>query len=238
MTAVDRRLGDLATFCGIPPGTIEAILFDLDGTLVETNNRWAETLATRIEPLKRVFPRLDPVKWSRGVVMAIETPTNYAISVLERLGVGSSFFGLADRIRKSKGLATKKGSALIEGSWTLLDALEGRYKLAVVTTRARPEAQAFIRQSKFGSFFPVVVTRQDVWGIKPHPAPVRHAARQLGVPPERCVLIGDTSMDMRSARRAGAYAVGVLSGFGVREELEAAGAHLILDRAEQILEHL
>ena len=222
----------------IPSGSIDAILFDLDGTLVETSNRWAEVLADRIEPLKRLFPWVKPVKCGRGIVMAIETPTNYAISLSERLGVGSSFFGLADRIRKSKGLATKKGATLIEGSQPLLRTLEGRYKLAVVTTRARPEAEAFVRQSGFVSFFPIVVTRRDVWGIKPHPAPVRYAARQLGVPLERCVLIGDTAMDMRSARRAGAYAVGVLSGFGVREELEAAGAHLVLDRADQIVGYL
>jgi phosphoglycolate phosphatase len=238
MSVKGERPTGLSALCGARPNAFDAILFDLDGTLVETTNRWAEILASRIEPLTRVLPALDAEKSARGIVMAIETPMNYLIAFLERLGVGGSFFGLADRIRRSKGLATKKGAALIPGSQQLFDALDGRYKLGVVTTRARPEARAFVRQMDCEDLFPVVVTRQDVWGIKPHPAPIRHAARLLGVAPQRCILIGDTAMDMRAARRAGACAVGVLSGFGVREELEAGGAHLILDRAQEILEYL
>jgi len=51
-------------------------------------------------------------------------------------------------------------------------------------------------------------------------------------------MIGDTTADVRAAKRAGAYAVAVLSGFGVRGELEKAGADLVLPRAELLLEHL
>jgi HAD superfamily hydrolase (TIGR01509 family) len=217
---------------------IEAILFDLDGTLVETDNRWAKILADKLEPLKRIFPRLDNVALGRHLVMALETPANYVISMFEHLGLGSSLFGLTDRLRKSKGLATREASELVEGTRTLLDALHGRYKLAIVTTRARPEAHAFVAVQKLVDYFPVVVTREDVWRMKPHAEPVRKAAALLGVPPERCLMVGDTTMDIASARRAGAYRVAVLSGFGERRELERAGANLILDRAYELLEHL
>jgi phosphoglycolate phosphatase len=63
---------------------------------------------------------------------------------------------------------------------------------------------------------------------------VRHAAKQLGVPVERCVMVGDTTVDVKSARRAGAGAVAVLCGFGEREELERAGAHVILEHTSQL----
>jgi len=217
---------------------VQAILFDMDGTLVETHNRWAGVLAEKLAPLQRVLPRFDPRVWGRKLVMAIETPSNYAISTLEHLGIDTNLFGISDRIRRSKGLATRKRSQLIEGSEELLIALKGRYKLAVVTTRARPEALAFVEQSGFARFFDMIVTRQDGWWMKPHPGPVRRAAALLGTTPRQCVMVGDTTMDIRSARRAGAFAVGVLSGFGEREELERAGAHLILDRAEQLLDYL
>jgi phosphoglycolate phosphatase-like HAD superfamily hydrolase len=169
--------------------------------------------------------------------MASETPTNYFMSLLEHLGLGSSFFGLADLLRRSKGLATRQDSELVEGSGALLEVLEGHYGLAVVTTRARPEAYAFIQHAGIERFFPVVITRQDVLRMKPHPEPVRKAAALLGVNPEECLMIGDTVPDMRAARRAGAIAVGVLSGFGERPELERAGAQLILERAAQILDY-
>jgi beta-phosphoglucomutase-like phosphatase (HAD superfamily) len=222
----------------IPWSKVEAILFDLDGTLVETDNRWAAILAEKLRPLKRLLPRLDVERLARAIVMGIETPGNYAISVLEHLGLSTSFFGLADWVRRSKGLATREAAELVAGSEALLAALDGRLKLGVVTTRAKPEAEAFIRLAGLERFFAAVVTRQDVWRMKPHPEPIHKAAALLGVAPERCVVVGDTVMDIRAARRAGAYAVGVLSGFGERRELERAGAHLILESAMQLLEHL
>jgi len=216
----------------------EAVLFDLDGTLVETDNRWAASIERRLRPLQRAFPRLDPHALARWLVMAIETPSNYVIWALEHVGLDRHFLGLADRVRRSKGLATRQGSEAVEGSHELLEALQGRYRLAVVTTRARPEAHAFLEQLGLAAFFPVVVTRQDVLRLKPHPEPVRLAAQKLGVSPERCIMVGDTVPDIRAARRAGAWAVGVLSGFGERGEIERAGAHLVLERAALLGDYL
>jgi len=218
--------------------SIRAILFDLDGTLIETDNRWVAVLERKLAPLKGLLPRLDTHALARELVMASETPTNYLMSLLEHLGLGSSFFGLADLLRRSKGLATRQDSELVEGSEALLEALQGRFGLAVVTTRARPEAYAFIQHTGIERFFPVVITRQDVLRMKPHPEPVRKAAALLGATPEECLMIGDTVPDIRAARRAGAIAVGVLSGFGEKPELERAGAQLILERAAQILDYL
>jgi len=223
---------------GLWANPIEAILLDLDGTLVVTDDRWTRALAQRLAPLRRLFPKLDTRLLGRRLLTVVETPMNYFLSMLEHLGLGSGFFGLADRLRRSKGLATQGGPALIEGTQPLLRALSRRYKLAVVTTRGRAEAQAFIKQTDLQGFFSVVITRRDVLLMKPHPGPVRKAAEKLGVAPNRCLLVGDTDADIRSARRAGAYAVGVLSGVAVQGELERAGAHLILLRAYDLLNHL
>ena len=221
-----------------PVDSIEAVLFDLDGTLIETDNRWAEIVAGKLEPLARLLPGLDTDALGRSLVMGMETPANYVVSLFEHLGLGSSFLGLADRIRQSKGLATRSASVLIEGTRALLEALVGHYRLAVVTTRARPETYAFLGSAQCEDFFSAVVTRRDVLRMKPHPDPVRKAARLLGVATQRCLMVGDTVMDIRSARRAGSHTVGVLSGFGMRGELARAGADLILDRAVQLLDYL
>jgi len=217
---------------------ITAILLDLDGTLVETDNKWADKIGARLLFLKRILPALDTALLGRKIVMAVETPANYVVSTLEHLGLGSGLFGLTDRLRKSKGLATKEASTLVPGTIPLLDRLSRRYKLAVVTTRARPEALAFVRSSGTEKYFAAVVTRQDVLRMKPHPEPVQKAAHILATAPSACLMIGDTTMDMRSASRAGAVAVGVLSGFGTEEELWHAGASLVLEQAYDILPHL
>jgi phosphoglycolate phosphatase len=216
----------------------QAVLFDLDGTLVETDNRWAGVAAQKLAPLKRLFPRLNVDALGRRLVMASETPANYVLSLLEHLGISTRFWGLTDRLRRAKGLATREAAVLVEGTLPLLEALAPRYKLAVVTTRARPEARAFLELAGLARFFPVVITRQDVLRMKPYPEPVQRAAERLGVSPAQCLMVGDTTMDILAARRAGAFAVAVLSGFGEREELERAGAQLILGSAVELMEYL
>jgi len=62
--------------------------------------------------------------------------------------------------------------------------------------------------------------------------PVRLAAKQLGLPPEQCVLVGDTSVDVRAAKAAGALAVGVLCGFGDKNDFK--GADLVIESTEQL----
>ena len=158
--------------------------------------------------------------------------------LLERLGLGKSVHGLADRVRCREGLATRGASVLVEGTRELLGSIDGRFRLAIVTTRARPEALSFLAQQGLERYFTVVVTRQDVLRMKPHPEPIQRAAQLLRVHPVRCLRVGDTTMDVRAARRAGAVAVGVLSGFGERDELQRAGAHLVLDSAVELLSHL
>ncbi len=217
---------------------LAAILFDLDGTLIETDNRWARIAAEKLAPLQCVIPRLDPVALGRKLVMASEAPVNYLMSFLEHLGLGSGFFGLTDLVRRSRGVATRDSAVLVQGTLELLGTLWKQYKMAVVTTRARPEARSFIERAGLQHYLPVVVTRQDVVCMKPNPEPVHKAASWLGVAAERCLMVGDTAMDVYAARRAGAYAVGVLSGFGERRELEQAGAHLVLDYAAQLLDYL
>ena len=210
---------------------VRAILFDLDGTLIAASNRWGELLGQTLDGLRILPARLDGRALGRRLVLAAEMPMNYVVAALERLGLTGAMQGLAERVRRSRGVATHGSSILLEGVDEMLRALQGRYLLAVVTTRARREALAILGRASLSDLFPVVVTRQDVWLMKPHPEPVRRAASLLGVRPEECAMVGDTTMDMRAARSAGAHAIGVLTGMAIREELERAGAQLLLKRA-------
>jgi pyrophosphatase PpaX len=214
---------------------IQGVLFDLDGTLIESDDRWVENIARHLRCIRKLPFHREPATVARWLVMAGETPSNYLLSAMEHLGLRTGFFGIADRLRRSRGLATSDHSATVPGSEHLLQTLADRYRLAVVTTRARPEALAFLEQSGLARYFQAVVTRQEVLRLKPHPEPVRTAAKTLFLRPEACLMIGDTVNDVFAARRAGAYSIGVLSGFGVRGELERAGADLVLERAVDIL---
>jgi HAD superfamily hydrolase (TIGR01549 family) len=209
---------------------VEAILFDLDGTLMDTDDQAVEALARRLQWLH--WPQ--PQQAARRLVMASETPGNMLMTLVDILGLDEPLAALTDRLRRLRGLRTQANFRIITGVAEMLAGLDGRYRLAVVTTRGKSETAAFLDQYDLHGLFGALVTRESTRRYKPHPAPVRRAAQLLSVPVERCVMVGDTTVDVRSARRAGAWAVGVLCGFGEREELERAGAHVILERTAQL----
>jgi HAD superfamily hydrolase (TIGR01509 family) len=209
---------------------VEAVLFDLDGTLMDTDDQAVERLARRLQRLRL----RNPSNAARCLVMAAETPGNACITLLDILGLDAPLKALADRLFEWRGLRTRENFRIMSGVRDMLPALGEHYKLAVVTTRDKGDTETFLDQYGLCDLFQALVTSESTWRLKPHPAPVQHAARALGVPVDCCVMIGDTTADVKSARRAGAWSVAVLCGFGERKELERAGAHLVLEHTAQL----
>jgi phosphoglycolate phosphatase-like HAD superfamily hydrolase len=217
------------------PGEIDAILFDLDGTLIETDDEAVDGLARRLRALRWCLPGRDPARAARSILMACETPANRILGLLDRLGLDDELFGLGDRLRRMRGVHTVNNFRPVDGIGETLRDLHRRYHLAIVTTRSHQEAEAFLAQQELTDLVRVVIGRDDTWRLKPHPSPVRHAAQKLGVPEERCLMVGDTTVDIQAARAAGAYSAGVLCGFGDRQELERAGANRIFAATSDLM---
>jgi len=213
----------------IYPGEIDAILFDLDGTLIETDQEALENLTRRLLPLQRFMPRRDAAWAARRFLMSTEGPANSLLTFLNRIGLDDTFLDLGDRLRYFQGLHTPLNFRPVDGVGEMLQELSHRYHLGLVTTRCCAHAEAFLKQQGLQDLFQVVVGREDTWRVKPHPSPVQHAAQKLDLAVERCLLVGDTKADIYAARSAGARSAGVLCGLGTETELEGAGADLILN---------
>jgi len=220
------------------PGEIDAILFDLDGTLVATDDAAVSNLAHRLRPVRWLLPGRDPVGAARRLIMGLERPGSGLVSLLDRVGLDDNLFGLGDRLRRLRGLSAPPDFHAIDGVEPMLDELSQRYRLGIVTTRSRRHAQAFLEQESLAGMVQVIASREDTRRLKPHPSPVLYAAKEMGVPIERCLMVGDTTVDIEAACSAGAWAVGVLCGFGQRQELEEAGADLILDTTADLVRTL
>jgi HAD superfamily hydrolase (TIGR01549 family) len=211
------------------PGEIDAVLFDLDGTLAETDDDAVDALARRLQKVRWLLPKRDPVRAARQTLMALEAPANRILGLLDRFGLDDDFFGLANRLRQMRGVRAPATYCSLDGVGAMLRDLNRRYYLGIVTTRCHREAEEFLAQENLADLFQVITGRDDTWRLKPHPSPVRHTAEKLGVPVHRCLMVGDTAVDIRAARAAGARSVGVLCGFGDRQDLERAGADRILE---------
>jgi len=212
------------------PALIDAVLFDLDGTLMDTDDQVVEEAALRLQRLN--WPWL--YRNARRLVMLAETPANALMTALDIVGLDAPLLGLWKWLRSLRGAREEPDYRLVEGAKAVLIALKVCHKLGVVTTRGREDAEVFLAQHSLCEMFDVVVTREDTWRLKPHPAPIYKAAGLLGVPAKRCAMVGDTVVDVRSARRAGARAVAVTCGFGDRRELERAEADVVLDEISDL----
>ncbi len=213
--------------------TIEAILFDLDGTLMETDDHMVQKVARLIS----WFRLRNSEKISRWMVMRGETPVNGMITLLDQMGIDQAVMALFGRIKR-RTAAVHPPYPMMEGVEEMLRILKGKYRLGLVTTNSGVKAEHFLTENGIAGYFDVVVNRSLVKRLKPHPEPLQFAAAQLGVAPAKCIMVGDTTPDMKSAVAAGAIPVGVLCGFGTRAELVKAGARAILDHTRDVVQYL
>ena len=123
---------------------------------------------------------------------------------------------------------------LVPGVDVLLSQLQGRYPLAVVSARDEKATMRFLKRFDLVKFFDVIVTGLSAPHTKPYPDPILLAAQKMGVKPEECLMIGDTTVDMRAGKSAGAQTIGVLCGFGEEEELLRMGADIVLSSTSEI----
>jgi N-acetyl-D-muramate 6-phosphate phosphatase len=207
---------------------VEAVLFDLDGTLMDTDDQSVERVAKFLSKLGIS----EPKRKARRLVMAAETPVNNAITMLDILRLDNLILPFWHKTGRKK--SKTRQFRIIPGVVEMLALLSGEYRLAVVTTRGPEEAEIFITENGLQGVFEVLVTRSSTHRLKPHPEPILFAAFKLNLPVDHCVMVGDTTQDIRSASRAGALSVGVLCGFGTRNELKKAGATEVLPHIKSL----
>jgi phosphoglycolate phosphatase len=213
---------------------VKLVLFDCDGTLVDSAHLIHEVMARTFRDFD-----LDPpdAAASRSI---IGLTLDVAIARLRGLGVVDqqsqammahykSLFGPA---RQEPGFH----EPLYPGITDLVGTLSGRQDiiLGAATGKSRRGLQMVCQTHGFEEMFLVSRTADDC-PSKPHPAMVLECCNQVGISAGETVVIGDSVYDMEMARAAGATAIGVSWGYGSVEDLNRAGAHHIVHSAADIL---
>ncbi len=202
---------------------IKALCFDVDGTLSDTDDYYAQKIV-------RYLPRFifrDPEHIARRLVMWIESPGNALLGFADRIGIDDEMVAVIDWISRHRKRPMKK-YLIVPGVEDMFKNLQGRYPMSVVSARDEKSTMRFLTQFDLCKYFEAIVTGLSAPYTKPYPDPILLAAERMGVRPEECLMIGDTTVDMRAGRAAGAQTVGVLCGFGEEQELRQLGANLIL----------
>lgn len=212
---------------------IKALCFDVDGTLSDTDDLYAQKVS-------RFFPRFlfkDADRTARRFVMWVEAPGNALLGLADTLGIDNEMVAVINWLSRHRRQSSKE-FLLIPGVDETLKQLHGRYPMAIVSTRDEHGTMAFLEQFDLAKYFDVIVTGLSAEHTKPYPDPILLAAQKMNVSPENCLMIGDTTVDMRAGKSAGTQTVGVLCGFGEEPELRKMGADMILKDTTKVLEFL
>jgi phosphoglycolate phosphatase-like HAD superfamily hydrolase len=206
---------------------VRALCLDIDGTMADSDDHLVDQVTRLLTPFRFLFRDQDPSKFARRIVMAAETPFNAAVVLADRIGLDNVLIPLMEKLHGPTD--GKPEAQLIDGVRPALDALRQRFPLSVVTARAQYSTDSFLDYHALRSHFKCVATARTCHRAKPHPAPLLWAAEQMKIPAEACLMVGDTPIDIQTGVAAGAQTIGVLCGFGNRDELMNAGANLILE---------
>ena len=209
-----------------------AVIFDLDGTLLDTLEDIADS-ANRVLT-GRGFPAhpVDDYRFFVGdgvkkLVERILPPGERSESLVE---------GCLLEMREEYGRNWNVKTRPYDGIPELLASLDDRgLKRAVLSNKPEELTQACVAGLLSVWTFDAVAGHSECTPHKPHPAGALTLARRLEVRPAEVVLVGDSDIDMRTAVNAGMYPAGATWGFRPREELVAAGARTLLDRPADLL---
>jgi phosphoglycolate phosphatase len=210
---------------------IKAVLFDLDGTLLNTLDDIADCANKAL--LANGFPVHDVEAYKyfvgNGVAVLIRKITPDAASPDEMEKVKKTYADLYAGHATDK---TKPYSGIPE----LLVALRERgIKSAVVSNKPDPSTRQTAEHFFGSAAFDFVTGNRPGMPLKPDPAIVRLATESIGIPPDRCLYVGDTGTDMATAKNSGCVAVGVTWGFREKNELLESGAGFLIDSPEELL---
>jgi|ERR1035437_1503832 phosphoglycolate phosphatase len=212
-----------------------ATIFDLDGTLLDTLDDIANTansvLAGRGFP---THPNADYRTFiGEGVVklMLRALPNTHQDEATVQACVGD----YVQEYERTWNALTRPYPGVPE----MLDALVVRgLKLAVLSNKPDRFTQRCVDELLAKWAFDVVLGASDQFPRKPDPASAIETAKRLGVPPAECLYVGDSGVDMRTARAAHMCAVGALWGFRGREELLNDGAQFLIKKPSAALDLL
>jgi phosphoglycolate phosphatase len=210
----------------------DAVIFDLDGTLLDTLADIAgaanAVLADLGYPTHPVDAYRQMVGEGVGVLFQRAVPKeDRTESLIDRCIEG--FYGAYAR---QWDVETRP----YEGVPELLAALVARrVKMAVLSNKPDVFTKRCVAKYFPGSRLHPVLGQRDRVPRKPDPAGALEIAEQLAVPVERCIFLGDTAVDIRTAVAAGMYPVGALWGFRPRDELVLGGARALVREPAELL---
>jgi phosphoglycolate phosphatase len=202
------------------------ILFDLDGTLIDSTEAILESFHRSYDILGGEHPEDDVIKALIG---------HRLVDMYLELGISPE--NTSEYVRTYKEhyrVISKQKTILLPHAYEAIEAAAVFAKLGVVTTKTGEYSRELLEHFGVMDAFEILIGSEDVAHAKPHPEPVLKAMAHMASDPARSWLIGDTRLDAGAARNAGIGCVGVLSGYDNAEQLRTLTPFIEKDALEAV----
>lgn len=190
------------------------ILFDLDGTLIDSTNAIISTFNHSFKELNYDF---------KGNDEDIKSLIGYPLDIMyKELGVDEEkVWDFVDAYKNRYRVISKEQTTLLENAYEALSLASQFARVSVVTTKTRAYTMPLLEHFDIEKFFEIVTGRENVQNPKPHPEPILITLEQMNYDKDLhdVWMIGDTKLDLIAANEANVNSVGVLCGYGEKEEL-------------------
>src|SRR6266705_1611306 len=224
ITSATRSGGSAKRSPDVP--RLRAVLFDIDGTLLDTRDAWVAAFDAGLAAIRKAsISGSEAAQW-------IGTPIE--VIYAERCGLAGDELTMAVReFQRVEAASVHEGMRAYPGIREALASLVA-WKLATVSNKRRDTSVEALRATGLLPFFAVVLGGDSVPRKKPAPDPILKAASALGVQPTECAVVGDTEVDVRAGKAAGARTIGVTWGYGTRARLEDAGVDYLIETPDAL----
>ena len=216
----------------------EAVLFDLDGTLVDS----APDLAAAVNRMLRELGRAEePVQ--QVVTWVGNGMTRLVKRALTGEMQGEPDAGLLERavasFKKHYAANLVVDSRLFPEAVETLEILSARgFVLACITNKPEMFTLPLLDRLGLAKYFGLVVSGDTLAVRKPDPLPLQHACKHFGIAAADAVLVGDSANDVRAARAAGMTAIAVSYGYNHGEDIRALRPDLVVDSLAEVPQYL
>lgn len=214
--------------------SIKAVIFDVDGTLLNTY----EDLANAVNNALRIkgFPEHPAEKFK--IFAGNGTDLMIKRALPEEHRNDETVAEIRPLYFEYYNAHTGEMTRPYDGIRELLPVLKAKgLKLGVVSNKIDFMTQIVIKEY-FGDIFDYVTGQKDGVPTKPDPAMVFAVMDEFGVKPDECIFVGDSGVDAMTGKNSGAHMVGVLWGFRDRAELIANGAEYIISEPSELLKYI
>jgi phosphoglycolate phosphatase len=200
---------------------LQAVLFDVDGTLLDTRDAWIDAFDAGLQAVgSAAMPGVEGARW-------IGTPIEMIYE--QRCGLSGDLLRAAVvAFQRAEEESLRGGVRVYPGVPAMLASL-GPWRLGVITNKRQDTTMEALRLGGIDGRFGVILGGDSVSHKKPAPDSVVQAAQALHVSVEACAVVGDTENDVRSGREAGAVTIGVTWGYGTRARLEGVGVRFLVE---------